>query len=244
LRRRDLCGRQRLWSGDQSLFLCWLSSRLAVGSEMARVTALRRQKRDDSRINVYLDGAYAFAVHGIMAASLRVGQELSPEDTERLQGQETLEAAYNRSLHFLSFRPRSRAELTAYLERKDETKATVAAVIERLEGAGLIDDEAFARYWVDNRERFRPRGKRALRYELRGKGVASASIDAALQGVDEEASALDAARRRAERLIGSDYGAFHQTMSGYLQRRGFSYDTIKQVVRRLWRESRTMEDPR
>ena len=211
---------------------------------MARVTALRKQKRDDSRINVYLDGAYAFALHGIVAASLRVGQELSAEDAERLQGQEALEAAYNRSLHFLSFRPRSRAELIAHLERREEAKATVAAVMERLEGAGLVDDEAFARYWVDNRERFRPRGKRALRYELRGKGVASESVDEALKGVDEEASALEAGRRRAKRITGADFGAFRQTISGYLQRRGFSYDTIKQVVQRLWRESRTAEDGR
>ena len=105
-----------------------------------------------------------------------------------------------------------------------------------MQAANLLDDEQFARYWVENRERFKPRGARALRYELRRKGVSDAVIDRAIVDIDESDSAYRAAESRARRYADEDQWTFRKKMSDYLARRGFSYDIIRNVVDRLWIE--------
>ena len=205
---------------------------------LRKITALKLQKKNRQRVNVYLDGEYAFGLHALLAAPLKVGQSLSPEEIEQLRERDALEVAYERALDFLSYRPRSRAEVEAYLQRHRVPDPTVRSVIERLSTAGLLDDEAFARYWVENREAFRPRGQRSLRFELRRKGVPDAVVEEAIEEVDEAESAYRAARDRARQLSHLDYQVFYRRLSGFLQRRGFDYEVVKETVKRLWLESR------
>ncbi len=210
---------------------------------LRRITALRLQKKNRQRVNVYLDGEYAFGLQMALATPLKVGQTLSPEEIAQLQARDAVEVAYEKALGFLSYRPRSRVEIEAYLQRRKAAPEAIAAAVSRLLRANLLDDEAFARYWVENRELFRPRGTRALRYELRQKGVADRVIEQVLESVDETDSAYRAARERARRFSKADYQTFRQRLGGFLQRRGFGYDTVKQTVDRLWRERQgaTME---
>ncbi len=213
---------------------------------MGTITALQEQKRDRRRISVYVDGRYAIGLQELIAAGLKVGQSLSAQDIERLQRRDDAEVAYERTLGFLSYRQRSRAEVLAYLERHDVPEATAEAVLLRLSEAGLVDDQAFATYWVENREAFRPRGTRSLRFELRRKGVADGTIDEATQGLDEAASAYRAALERARRSCSLDRQTFRRRMAAFLLRRGFDYDIVSETVERLWRECQatTVEDPR
>jgi len=200
------------------------------------ITALKLQKKNHRRVSVYLDGEYAFGLQALIAASLKEGGTLLPEEIEQLQKRDAVEVAYDRALYFLGYRPRSRAEVEDYLKRRKVVPDAVAVVVNRLTEAGLLDDEAFARYWVENREAFRPRGKRSLRFELRGKGVANEIIDRAIEDVDESGSAYRAARVRAQRLSQLDYQTFRRRLGGFLQRRGFDYGIVKETVNRLWRE--------
>jgi regulatory protein len=149
------------------------------------ITALVAQKRNKERVNVYLDGEFAFGLALIEALKLHKGQQLSDDDIARLKALDEIEVAHDRALNFLSYRPRSSEEVRRNLHQKEFAEQTIETVIERLTGAGLLDDAAFARYWVDNRERFEPRSRRALRYELRQKGVPDAAIQAALGDLDE-----------------------------------------------------------
>jgi len=203
---------------------------------LQKITALRMQKKNRRRVNVYLDGRYAFGLQALVAAYLKVGQTLAPEEIEQLQRRDSAEVAYNRALDFLSYRPRSRREIEVYLKRHKVSPTAIQTAIDRLMGAGLLDDEAFARYWVENREAFRPRGLRALRFELRRKGVPDTVIDKAIEGIDEPKSAYRAACKRARRLSGLDYKVFSRRLGGFLKRRGFDYDVVKKTVRRLWQE--------
>ncbi|MBC7232066.1 MAG: RecX family transcriptional regulator [Chloroflexi bacterium] len=205
---------------------------------LQKITALKLQKKNRQRVNVYLDGEYAFGLHALLAAPLKVGQSLSPEEIEQLRERDALEVAYERALDFLSYRPRSRAEVEAYLQRHRVPDPTIQGVIERLSTAGLLDDEAFARYWVENREAFRPRGQRLLRFELRRKGVPDVVVEEAIEAVDEAESAYRAARDRARQLSHLDYQIFYRRLSGFLQRRGFDYEVVKETVKRLWLELR------
>ena len=194
------------------------------------------QQRNKERVNVYLDGKFAFGLAAIVGARLKVGQALSDEEVGRLQALDEVEVAYNKTLNYLAYRPRSRAELERYLKGKKVSEEAGAAVIERLGRAQLINDEDFARYWVENREQFAPRGKRALRSELRQKGLSDSDVQAAVADVDEERSAYEAARKRAAHMAALDREIFYRRLSGFLQRRDFGYDVVKRVVSRLWQE--------
>lgn len=202
-----------------------------------RITALVVQQRNRYRANVYLDGEFAFGLSDILAAELRVGQELSAEDVEALQQRDTLEVAYNRALNFLSFRPRSEQEMRQYLEKRGLEAPAIDAVLARLRRAGFLDDRAFARYWVENREAHRPRGRWALGVELRRKGIEDEIIEAASSDVDEEASAMRAAREVLHRYAALDRETFFRRMLGRLQRRGFGYGVARRVVETLWNEA-------
>ena len=200
------------------------------------ITDLIPQQRKEDRLNVYLDGAYAFGLHISIAADLRVGQQLAPEECEELQSRDAVYRAYERALRFLSYRPRSRAEVERHLQNKGLSETAAGQVVARLEGKGWLSDSSFAEFWVDNREAFRPRSRWAMSQELRQKGVSDQVIERALQDVDEAASAYRAAEGRAQRLARLDYQTFRRRLGGFLQRRGFRYDVIKDVVERLWQE--------
>jgi len=204
-----------------------------------KITRLRFQKRTNERVNVYLDGQFAFGLPALEAARLRVGQYLSDTDIERLRALDAVQKAYDRAVRFLSYRPRSQAEVRRALRRSEIDEVVIKAVIERLTRQGYLDDAEFARFWVENRQQFRPKGARALRQELRQKGLDNTTIEAAIANLDPEASAYAAARPRALRLanlIPDDLRTFRRKLTDFLLRRGFDYETVRDVVTNLIQE--------
>jgi regulatory protein len=206
------------------------------------VTGLVVQRRNPKRVNVYLDGAYGFPLDLAVAlkSGLKNGQQLSDEEIGYLTAADDVEKAYNRALNLLSYRPRSVAEVRLNLQRKKTDPETIESVVARLTQNGMLDDAAFARFWVENRTAFSPRSGRLMSYELRQKGVAGGDIEVALTSEDRD-SAKDAARRRARSLASLDYEAFRKKLLPYLQRRGFNYDTAAEAVEAAWRECQTAD---
>ncbi|HKZ71333.1 MAG TPA: RecX family transcriptional regulator [Anaerolineales bacterium] len=205
---------------------------------MPKVTALKIQARNKNRVNVYLDGEYAFGLIKIEAARLRVGQVLLEADIARLKQADEAESAYEKTLNFLAYRPRSEAEIRKYLKGKKLPEEQTSGVVARLRQAGLVDDEKFAEQWVENRATFRPKARRALKAELRAKGVGATAIEAAVAGVDEAAAARQLAAARAPRLLRQKLSRldFKRKLGEYLARRGFNYEIITEAVERAWRE--------
>ena len=191
------------------------------------VTALVVQKRDKDRVNVYLDGEFAFGLDLMSAAELRKGQQLTVADVSRLRADDTRKLAYNRALRFLGYRPRSRLEVARYLKSKEYDADLTEDVIERLAHRGYVDDVAFARFWIDNRLQHRPRGAHALRHELRQKGISDAIIEEALAGLDEEMSAWSAVQSKLSLWSTLEEFDLRKKMTGFLARRGFGYDAIR-----------------
>jgi regulatory protein len=206
------------------------------------VTALEVQKRDKERVNVFIDGEFAFGLNVLDAARLRKGQVLAEAEIAALREADAVVQAVNTAAHFLSYRPRSTAEIRRNLKEKDVAEAVIDAAIEKMTGMGYLDDAAFARYWVDNRSQFKPLSHRALRQELRQKGLADAVIDEALGEQSESDLAYKAATTQLRKLRSRTEAAFKTKMNAFLQRRGFSYSTTQDVVRRLI-ESLETDDP-
>jgi regulatory protein len=138
-------------------------------------------------------------------------------------------------------RPRSTAEVRRRLEEAEVDPEAIEAAIARLTEQGYLNDAEFARFWVENRQRFRPKGEQALRQELRQAGVDSETIQQSLEGLDTSEAAYAAARPRAERLrllAQEDAQAFKQKLGNFLLRRGFNYDIVREITNQLLREMR------
>jgi regulatory protein len=209
------------------------------------ITAIEPQKKNPQRVNIYLGGEFAFGLTRIVAVWLKVGQELSDEKIAQLNNDEESELAYQKALHFLSYRPRSSEELRRNLAKRGVPATLINGTMERLQNAGMINDETFARTWVDNRNEFRPRSNSALRMELRRKGLDEETIQSVLnEQVDEEQLAFVAARKYARRLAGLNWREFRQKLNGFLVRRGFSYTVLSPVVSEVWTEVQTAETGR
>lgn len=198
------------------------------------ITALQIQKRNKERVNVYLDGEYALAVTILVATELKKGQFLSDADIEQLKSQDERNKAYNQAVFFLGFRARSRAEVEKYLRGKKYLPEVVTVTIERLLEAGYLNDEDFARAWVADRKRFRPRGRRALQYELRQKGLRDDDIEGALADLDEDDLARQALTGKLRQWQDFSEPDFKKKAMGFLSRRGFNYEVTRDAVARAW----------
>ncbi len=202
------------------------------------ITNLTRQKRDKTRLNIFLDGTYAFSLSMEAARGLQRGQELGPADIARLQSEDEAHRAYAQALRLLGYRARSEGEITRALQQKGYTAVAIDTAMARLQDQRYIDDEAFARAWLEHRGRFRPRSARALRYELQQKGVDRETINHVLLEVDEDAAAWNAVAGKLDRWGALDQEALRKKVMGFLSRRGFGYD----IMRTVWRKVREQEE--
>ena len=213
-------------------------------SPTTKITAIEPHQRHADEWHISFDGTYAFTLDGatLVAEGLVLGHELSAVDVERLRAASEERRVFDAALSFLAHRPRSRAEVRRRLlqrrpNRPERSAEVVDRVLARLERMNLLDDTAFAEYWVEQRERFSPRSAYAVSQELRVRGVDRDTADAAVvEGRDEE-RALEAARQRAARGMASlDYDTFRNRLGPFLLRRGFSYSIVRESVHAVWEE--------
>jgi regulatory protein len=201
-----------------------------------RITALTLQKRNRQRVNIYLDGEFAFGLAGILAAWMQVGQTLSDEKIAQLKAEDEREVAYQRAIKFMNYRLRTESEIRQNLRKHAVSENVLNEVIQRLHQAGLLDDRLFADAWVENRIDLLPRSRRALAFELKQHGVDQQIIEQSLAQVDDNQIAYRAAVRQSRKFKELDWQNFRQKMYGFLARRGFNYETSTPVVKRVWQE--------
>jgi len=206
-----------------------------------RITALEPQLNNPDRINLFVDGRFLMGVNAVIVLQmgLRLEQELTPEELERLHSEEIEQRAVDRALNFLSYRPRSREEVRRYLKRKETSPEIIETALARLDRLDFVNDRNFAGFWIESREHFSPRGARALKNELRMKGVERDVVDELVSDEQDEERALRAGRKKAMTLINNsniDYTTFRNRLGSFLQRRGFGYQIVTKTVRELWKE--------
>jgi regulatory protein len=144
---------------------------------------------------------------------------------------------FDAAVRYLGARPRSILEVRRHLTKKRYDEKQVAGALTRLRDLGYIDDAAFARYWLEQRRRFRPKGEYALRSELRAKGVDAAIVDEVLtesgEGNTEGEAAVAALAPKLARWRDLDPAQRKAKAQAFLRQRGFSFDTIEEVLARL-----------
>jgi len=208
---------------------------------MKKITAIEVQKKNPNRVNIHLDGEFAFGLAKITAAWLRVGQELDEKKIEQLQAEDARERALQQALLFLSYRARSESEIRQNLRKHEILETVIEETIGRLRRDGLANDDQFASAWVENRSTFRPRSRRMMALELRQKGLDDESMKSALKDVDDNALAYEAAQKRAPRFKSLEWSEFRKKLSDFLARRGFPYSVVAPVVLRIWNEAHAEE---
>ena len=144
-------------------------------------------------------------------------------------------SAYDDAVRYLGPRQRSVLELRRHLTKKRHDEKEIAVAIERLREQGYVDDRAFARYWLQQRAEHRPKGEFALRSELRSKGIDASIVDEVLEEGerDEAVAARRALAVRLARWTALDARERKLRAQAFLRQRGFSFDTIEEVLASL-----------
>ncbi len=207
-----------------------------------KITSISTQVNSPNRVSVSVDGKYRFSLDIFQVADLgvRVGQEYSEQQLIELETESQFGKLYGRALEYTMLRPHSAREIRDYLYRKTRSSKyksrqgeikerpgvsqTVAdRVFDRLLDKGYIDDEKFARFWVENRNLRKGASRRKISAELAAKGVPRSIIESQLEH-SERSDEDELAKIIAKK--GSRYPDQSKFIA-YLARQGFSYDDIK-----------------
>lgn len=136
---------------------------------------------------------------------------------------------------FLTIRNRSEKEIRDYLIKKKATAEIIEHIVSLLKEQKFLNDETFARSWVAQRARFRPKGKQFLKFELQQKGVAKDIIEQVLSEEqedlpDELMQAKRLIEKRMEKMQGKPRQEIYNKVGAFLARRGFNWDIIKKAI--------------
>lgn len=203
---------------------------------MPIISDLKPQK-NKKRFNIYLDGQFAFGLsaEALTKAGLAIDKEISSKRVEELIKEDEFIKFYDRALKFLSYRPRSEKEIKDWFKKKMVGIETQKLIEKKLRQYNYLNDEEFARWWIEQRTTFRPSGARLIALELRQKGVHREIIDKLLFSspsalITERAQALKIAKKKRERLKGLSYREVREKLGAFLARRGFSWEIIREVL--------------
>lgn len=207
-----------------------------------KVTGLTAQQKDKNRVNVMVDGKYRFSLDIFQVADLgiRVGKDYTEQELVELETESQFGKTYARALEYCLTRPHSAKEVRDYLYRKTRDTRTktggikkgvspeiTARVFDRLVEKGYVNDEKFARYWIENRNLTKGASRRKLTAELRAKGVESSIVERLL------AESPRSDEDELQKIIAKKRGRYadERKFMQYLARQGFSYDDIKRALR-------------
>ena len=210
---------------------------------VGKITALKVQTKNQRRVNVFIDGNFAFGVHRNIASELQIGQELTEEAINAILKKDEEEMAFQRALRYIQFRERSETEVVRYLQKFNVSADIITKVLDHLRYLELINDDKFAEHWAENRNAFRPRSRRVLTMELRKKGISEEVIAQVMQSMpSEEELAYQSAMKQARRYHDLPRQEFHHKLSNYLSRRGFSYEVISPVIAQVWENTQKQKE--
>jgi len=196
-----------------------------------KITAIKQQVKRQGRFSIFVDEKYAFSLSesALLEHGMRIGQDVSSEQLRAYKDASQFDKAYNLVLALIARRSRSEWELRDYFRRKDIDEYAGEQILGRLKGFGYINDEQFARSWVESRRLLKPMSKRRLRLELKQKHVADEIIGRVLEDdetSDRETLRLLVGKKRKQSRYQDD-----MKLMQYLVRQGYGYDDVKAAMR-------------
>lgn len=201
-----------------------------------KVTRIVEQTKYRGRYAIFVDGAYAFSLSEtvLLESGLTLGSELSATELAKWRRRSAEGKQQDRALRYVLMRPRSTGEVRVYLRQKGTPPGLVEQILNKLSKAGLLDDEAFAKSFVESR-RLRPTSRLKLQQHLRAKHLGDEIIE---QALDAERSTDQEALRVliAKKMHLLRFRQSPQKLMQYLARQGFGYDDIKTALEKVTEE--------
>jgi regulatory protein len=202
----------------------------------SRITAIEHDPRRPGTVRLELDGTRFGVVPAelVVAEGLSAGQTIAPDVHERISAAADVEAAFRTGLRILELRSFARADLGRRLQRKGHPRAAIEVALARLVTLGLLNDEAYARNYVQIRAA-RGRGPSRLVRDLLALGVQRSLIDRAVaeewpEGSDRTSMPQALASKRAAQLGTLPRQTKRRRLLAYLARRGFSGRDVSALV--------------
>lgn len=195
---------------------------------MGKITDIQKQKRNRTRVSVYIDGEFVCGLDEVAAAKarLKVGGEIDEAELKAVMFDSELNSAFERAVAYLGLSPRARKEIEKYLLDKGYDRAVVYAALKKLDDYRYIDDRLYAESLIKSKSK--KYGTYRLKAELKKKGIAQEIIDELLdEGGDDNVYAV------AQKYVKSHRACDRQKLKRFLAGRGFSWDSIDSAVSRL-----------
>jgi regulatory protein len=200
---------------------------------MPIITSIKAQK-NQKRVNINLDGSFGFGLdlENFMKLQLKANQELTQEEINEIIKKGELQKSFDKTLRFVMTRPRSLKEVKDYFKRKEIDSSLYQNILDRLEKLQLLDDQKFAKWWVDQRLEFKHKSKKDITFELRQKGIDTNIIKNVLDGseIDELKIVKELIEKKKYKWERYDEKVRKQKIAQYLAGKGFNWDIIKNVV--------------
>lgn len=202
---------------------------------MPVITEISYQKKNKSRVNIYLDGEFACGMQAIVAMEnrLKVGMQTEADKLKELSEISDIEAAFNKAVKLISKVLKTEHELKNYLIEKGYLLETVNKVIEKLKEYNYINDEEYALAYIN--EKKQQSGKKKLYYELKQKGISDKILDKAINSItkkDEEEVIIKLANKYIKGKV-LDI-KIKKNLANYLYSRGFEWDDYIDVIEDLF----------
>ena len=216
-----------------------------------KITSVEPQKnsvsRRTKRFNIFLDGQFAFGADEDLVVDRRLiaGKEILKEDLEKLLQEAEIGKLMERMYGLLGRRQRSEKEIRDYFriknyesrikEKSFVSELVIESVIDKLKRKGLVNDLEFAKAWVESRSR--KKGLNAIKSELINKGISREIVEDVLisqtSAVGEKTVAEKLLERKMKIWKNLPDLEFKQKALQFLMRRGFGYETSKQVLEKI-----------
>ena len=205
---------------------------------MKVITKIGRQKNNPERYNIYLNDEYAFAVDEstLIKFGLMKGKTLEQFDIDEIAYEDEIAKAFNKALHFLSFQMRSEYEVKKKLLDAGHGEAVVLEAIRKLENLGFLNDATYSKALLETKKRTMKKGPRAIRQDLKKKGIDKSLQDEVLETFTHEEQ-LDIAMQLAEKEVRAGNRKtptqVKQKIQDVLMRKGYSFSIVSDVLERI-----------
>lgn len=211
-----------------------------------KITKIEAQKRRKNRVNIYINNDFALGINKevMLKYNLKVDMEVNDDFIENILMAEEENKALDYALNLLTYRQRSEKEIYDSLKRKGYIDEHIENVISSCKDKNYINDKIFAKSFINDKINLNKHGPERIKHELRLKGVSKEIINEVLDydRNDQYRFAKEVADKKMYSYRNDDKNAVYRKMSGFLQRRGFSYDIISKVVREILTEIDREED--
>lgn len=201
-----------------------------------KITSIEPQ-RNKNRVNVYVDDLFTIGIDLELKYKhkLEVGMEVDDNFIKEVLKAEEQNKVTNHALNLLSFRQRSEKEIYTALKRKDYEEVYIEKAIEYCKNQKYLDDRAFAEAFIKDKLNINKLGEQRIKYELQKKGVSQAIIDdvLVLDRDDQFEAAFQLAEKKLPFYRNDDKNAVYRKLSGFLQRKGYSFEIVSKVMREI-----------